>query len=80
MAHQAERQLDQLESQPPSQADEQGAGLCSTRRSTAEPEEALPRWSNNIVAPVHDGPSQVKGESVDARGRFTKLWQKMKSK
>jgi tetratricopeptide (TPR) repeat protein len=79
-AYHAERQLDPPESQPPSQADKQGAGSCNATRSTAEPEEALPRRSNNTVAPVHDGPSQVKGESVGARGRFTKLWQKMKSK
>jgi tetratricopeptide (TPR) repeat protein len=40
-----------LESQPPSQADEQGAGPSSPTRSTAKPEEALPLHSKTPQHP-----------------------------
>jgi hypothetical protein len=68
-----------LESQPPSQADdEQGSGSSSATTSTAEPEGLLPLQPPNIAPSVHDEPSQEKGKRVGVRGKLKKVWQKLK--
>jgi tetratricopeptide (TPR) repeat protein len=57
------RAYDKLESQPPSQTNEQEAGPSSATRSTAEPEQALPRLSRKhpSTRPLHDRPSRRAG-------------------
>lgn len=69
-----------LESQSPSQADEQDSGPSSAARSTAEPEVSSPLRSKPFAAPDYDGPSQVNAEKVGARSKVSKWWQKLKDK